>query len=122
MVAAIALIGLGAVLPLVADRGPAPRQIVVIARGMAFVVDGQTGANPVLALTAGERVEIVLRNETPGIVHDFAIPAWGVVVDPIRGGESATVAIEAPASPGTYEYLCRPHAQMMRGVVDVARP
>lgn len=111
-----------AVLPLLAERAAAPRQIVLVARGMSFVIEGQTQVNPTLRLTAGERVEIVLRNDTAGIAHDFAIPAWKVGVDAIRKGESATVTFDAPKTPGASEYECRPHAQMMRGRVEVVAP
>lgn len=119
---AIGAIGAISVLPLVAARDSAPRQLVLVARGMAFVIDGQAGTNPVLTLTAGERVEIVLRNETPGMAHDFAIPAWNVGIDKIGNGESTRVIIDVPATTGSYAYQCRPHAQMMAGVVEVVAP
>lgn len=115
------VIGIVAALPLLAEHA-ATRQIVLVAKGMSFVIDGQTELNPALTLKAGERVRLVLRNETPGIAHDFAIPALKVALAPIGHGEEATVTIEAPTAPGRYEYQCRPHAQMMRGVLEVVAP
>lgn len=113
------LIGIVAVLPLLAERAPAPRQIVLVAKDMTFVVEGQAEANPILRVTAGERVRIMLRNETRGVVHDFAIPSWDVAINPVSDGQRGTVTFAAPKFPGRYEYQCRPHAQMMRGVIEV---
>jgi plastocyanin len=113
------LIGIVAALPLVAEPGAAPRQIVLVARGMTFVLEGQSDVNPTIRVAPGERVRIVLRNETRGIVHDFAIPSWEVAIDPLADGEKGDVSFEVPMSVGTYEYQCRPHAQMMRGSIEV---
>lgn len=118
---AVALIGIAAVLPLLAERA-VTRRIVLVAKDMSFVIDGQRDANPALELTAGERVQIVLRNQTPGIEHDFAIPAWKVAIAPIANGDEATITFDVPATVGLYEYECRPHAQMMRGRLEVVAP
>jgi plastocyanin len=113
-------VGVALVLPLVAERAPAPREIVLVARGMTFVLDGSPAAvNPALHLSPGERVRFVLRNETAGIVHDFAVPAWNVAMDPVDGGHSGAVTFTVPGQPGTFVYECRPHAQMMRGTLEV---
>jgi plastocyanin len=98
------------------------REVTVVARGMSFIVeDVSTTSNPVIPLRAGERVRFVLRNEAPGLLHDFVIPAWDVTIDQIRAGESRDVTFVVPNTPGRFEYRCRPHAEMMTGFVEVTR-
>ena len=99
----------------------AARDVTLVARGMTFALPEQPDAvNPVLRLRAGERVRLVLRNEAPGLMHDVAIPAWGVATNPIPGGQSAAVTFVVPDGDGAVEYQCRPHAAMMTGRIDVA--
>jgi plastocyanin len=115
----VVAVGVAAVLPLVAERAPS-RDVVLVARGMTFVLEGDPEAvNPVLRFSPGERVRLVLRNETPGIVHDLGIPAWSVGTSLVGGGESSAVTVTVPDRPGLYQYECRPHAQMMRGTIEV---
>jgi plastocyanin len=98
------------------------REIVLVAVGMTFALEGQLDAeNPVLSLRAGERIRVVLRNEAPGLLHDFAIPDWGVAIDEVRAGESGATTFTVPDTPGRFKYHCRPHSEMMRGVVEVTR-
>lgn len=95
------------------------REITLVGRGMAFYLAGDPTANPTLTLGAGERVRVVLRNETPGMVHDLAVDGLGLSVGPLDAGRAASVEFRAPDRPGRYEYYCRPHAVMMRGVLQV---
>ena len=67
----------------------------------------------------GERVRFVLRNETPGIDHDLAIGSMGVGLTPVAVGQSAAFDLQVPDLPGRHEYACRPHAVMMKGVVEI---
>jgi hypothetical protein len=98
----------------------APREVVVIARGMTFVLASDSDTpNPVIALRAGERVRLVLRNEAPGLLHDFRIPDWHVQLNQIRSGETSEVTFTVPSVVGRYQYLCRPHSEMMKGFVEV---
>lgn len=100
----------------------APREIVVIARGMTFVLASDPDTpNPVIPLRTGERVRLVLKNEAPGLLHDIQIPAWRVQVDSIRVGQSAEVIFTVPSTVGRYQYRCRPHGELMKGFVEVAR-
>jgi uncharacterized membrane protein YccC len=100
------------------DRGP--REVVLIARGMTFVLASDPDApNPVIPFRAGEHVRLVLRNEAPGLLHDFHIPAWEVHVKQIRAGETSEVSFTVPATAGRYQYLCKPHSEMMKGFVEV---
>jgi plastocyanin len=97
-----------------------PREVTLVARGMTFVLaDEPDVPNPVIVLGAGQRVRLVLRNEAPGLLHDFGIPAWRVQVTQIRAGQTAEVTFTVPKQPGRYEYLCRPHAELMKGEVEV---
>jgi plastocyanin len=98
----------------------AAREVTLVARGMTFALaDQPDAANPVLRLRAGERVRLVLRNEAPGLVHDVAIPAWGVATDAVPGGESTAITFVVPDEAETVAYQCRPHAAMMTGRIDV---
>ena len=96
------------------------REITLVAKGMAFYLASDLNTpNPTIMVRAGERVRLTLRNEDRGITHDFALAAADADLDPLKWNESATVTFDAPARPGTYEYVCRPHQLMMRGVIRV---
>ena len=114
----VAVVVVGALLAAV-SRAP-EREITLVARGMAFYLEGDTSTpNPTLTLKAGERVRIVLRNQDRGITHDFAVPALDAAVDKIDWNEDAGVTFDVPDTPGRYEYTCRPHTVMMRGSIVV---
>jgi plastocyanin len=99
-----------------------PREIGLEIRGMAFYMDGGP-ANPVIQATPGELLRVTVRNADAGLVHDFAVTTVGVVLRPLQAGASGSVVFRAPREEGSYEYVCQPHAQMMRGRLDVvARP
>jgi hypothetical protein len=119
--AAFAVLGLGALMPLVANPRPEPREIVLVARDMAFYLEGSDAPNPTLLLAPGEEVRVVIKNEDPGITHDFAVASLGASIDPLVSGRSGSLRLRAPATPGRHEYVCRPHAQMMKGVIVVAK-
>jgi plastocyanin len=96
------------------------REITLVVRGMAFYVkDDPLTPNPTLEVRAGERVRIVLENRDRGMTHDFAVPALDEALDPIDWNETDTVVFKVPEAPGTYEYVCRPHRLMMRGILRV---
>jgi plastocyanin len=93
---------------------------VLVVRGMAFYLDSDPSqANPTLTVRAGERVRVVLRNEERGFTHDFAVPAIEAATDLINWNEQSSVTFDVPDRPGTYEYVCEPHAMMMRGRIIV---
>ena len=97
------------------------REVTLVAKGMAFYIEGDAStANPTIEVKAGERVRIVLRNEERGMTHDFALPAVAAAMDAIGWSESAAVTFDAPETPGTYQYECRPHRLMMRGLLRVS--
>jgi plastocyanin len=100
----------------------AVRDVTLVTRGMTFALaERPDEPNPMLRFRSGERVRLMLKNEATGLSHDVAIPAWNVSVDPIPSGQVATTVFTVPDVAGPVEYLCRPHAAMMNGVVDVTR-
>jgi len=111
----------GAVIPLAMK--PPSREIALVVRGMAFYLESDpTTPNPTIEVKAGEHVRIVLRNDDRGITHDFAVPTLNRAVDLVDWNESDDVVIDVPDTPGSYEYVCQPHALMMRGTLRVTQP
>jgi hypothetical protein len=99
---------------------PEPREIVLVARGMAFYVGDDPTPNPVVHVRAGEHVRFLVRNEAPGLSHDLSIPALNLAVEPVQTGETRSVSILVPHRSGAYVYICRPHAQMMKGTLTIS--
>ena len=112
-----------ALLPIVAaSRGAdaPPREVTIVARDMAFYVDGQPTPNPTLRFKAGERVRLVLRNEDAGMTHDFVITSWEVATRSIsERGAAAAVEFRVPGDRSASAYHCTPHSEMMRGGIQV---
>jgi plastocyanin len=113
-----AMIGVAGLLP-VGTKGQ-PRKIVLVAKDMAFYVEGAKGANPEITVRPGESIRIVLKNQDRGMTHDFAVPALHKATSSLDWNQQDDVTFEAPAKPGTYEYVCRPHLLMMKGTLKVA--
>ena len=114
-----ALILLGALLPAL-ESGTPTREVTLIAKGMAFYLEGDPStANPTIDVKAGERLRIVLHSQDRGMTHDFAVPAVAAGMNAIDWNESGEVVLDVPDTPGTYEYICRPHVLMMRGTLRV---
>jgi len=118
-IAAVALLMvLAALLPALSSTPT--REIRLVVRGMAFYAEDDPGTrNPTLEVKAGERVRVVLQNQDRGMTHDFAIPVVGAALNPVHWNESDDVVFDVPETPGTYEYICRPHQLMMRGTIRV---
>ncbi len=112
------LMMLVALLP--ALSGTPTREVTLVVRGMAFYLkDDPRTPNPTIDVQAGERVRIVLENQDRGMMHDFAVPALDEAMDPIAWSQIDTLVFDVPETPGTYEYVCRPHQLMMRGTILV---
>ena len=103
----------------IAVSRPEPREIRLIAKGMAFYLEDGDQPNPTIILKPGERVRIVLSNQDRGLRHDFAVPSLDAALEPLTWNRSDDVVFEAPARPGVYDYWCRPHMTMMRGRIVV---
>ncbi len=111
------LVCAGGLFPLL-SKG-ATQAIVLEARDMAFYVDGIAAPNPTLEVRTGASIRVVLRNADRGMRHDFAVPALGVAMKLVPWNERDDVSFTAPKTPGTYEYVCRPHGLIMRGLLRV---
>ena len=104
----------------VMSHSPAPREITLVTRGMAFYVDGDPDTpNPTITLVAGEQVKFVLRNEEQGMVHDLVVAGLPIRFDGLRWRERRELTLVVPDAPGTYSYVCQPHKVMMHGEVRV---
>jgi hypothetical protein len=95
------------------------REIRLVARGMAFYIDGGNEPNPVLRIARGERVRIVLRNDDPGMFHDFAVRGWKLGTRRVEYGAEAAVELRVPDAAGIESYGCTPHGGMMRGTLRI---
>ena len=118
--AAALLFALVALPSLVADPGVPAREIVLVARNMAFYLDGNPTPNPTLRLKAGEQVTLVLRSEDAGITHDFAVKSWDVGTALLNGKGAVSVSFRVPdRRDGPQEYVCSAHSVMMKGVIQI---
>jgi plastocyanin len=121
-VAVTVLLGitLAATLPYVASSSSGGvREIHLVARDMAFYLDGQGEPNPTLVVRRGEHVRILLRNQDVGMSHDFGVLAWKKGTGVITGLGEAAIEFRAPVAAGAETYACTPHAEMMRGTIRV---
>jgi hypothetical protein len=105
---------------LVADPGVPTREIVLVARNMAFYLDGNPTPNPTLRLKGGEQINLVLRSEDAGITHDFAVKSWNVSTALLNGTGAVSVSFRVPdRRDGAQEYICSAHAVMMKGAIQI---
>jgi len=98
---------------------PRVREVTLVAKGMAFYVEGSDAANPVIEARAGETLRVIVRNEDRGMTHDFAVPAAKASTDLLNWNQEDVVTFDVPSQPGSYEYVCRPHLVMMKGTLRV---
>ena len=114
---AFVAVGLTALMPVVANPRTAPREIVLVARNMAFYLEGSTEPNPTIVVKPSEEVRIIVKNQDSGIMHALAIASLRASIARIEPGSTQGIQFRAPRKPGRYEYVCPPHAQMMKGVL-----
>ena len=99
---------------------PAPREIVMVAREVAFFLPGDPTPNPTLVVAPGESVRLRLVNEDRGVEHDWAAGSLGVATRLLAGDGSADVVVfTAPHERGSHRYVCSSHAAMMSGRLEV---
>jgi hypothetical protein len=97
-----------------------PREVLIIARGLALTLASDESArNPRITMATGERVRVTLKSEAYGLIHDFQIPAWSVKTDQVRGGESTSVVFIVPPKEGRVKYISSPHAATVNGIIEV---
>lgn len=108
-------------LPMLASSGSdGIHEIRLVVRDMTFYIEGDTKPNPILSMRAGEQVRLVVRNEDPGMRHDFAVAAWQVATRMLEDrGEEDTITFRVPSERGEQTYQCTPHPKMMRGTIRV---
>ncbi len=94
-------------------------EIRLVVRNMTYYVEGNSEPNPTLPLRRGERVRLRLRNDDPGMIHDFAVAAWNVGTPSLTAGEEARLDFTVPDAAGASPYACTPHGQTMRGTMTV---
>jgi plastocyanin len=115
-----AMVCAGGLIPVLTKS--APHEIVLVARDMAFHTESdERASNPVIEVKAGETIRVVLKNLDRGMTHDFAVPSVGASMAPVQWNEDDDITFEAPSTPGTYEYVCRPHSAMMKGTLHVTK-
>ena len=92
-------------------------QILETVKGMAFVrLDTPQAANPTLTLPPGRTVEIELRNEDAGSVHNLVIPELNLQTRKLKAGQSEVLRFTVPST-GRLTYYCALHPLMMRGEI-----
>lgn len=95
------------------------RDLLIVARGMTYYVDGGDRPNPSLQFKAGERIRLTFRNEDTGMEHDFAIPGWQLATKRLAGKGEDVVEFRVPGDGASGRYACTPHSEMMNGQVIV---
>jgi plastocyanin len=97
-----------------------PRVVNLVVRDMAFYVDGNPEPNPTIVVKSGEQIKLRLRNDEPGMRHDFTVKAGEVATRLLEDrGEEDTISFRVPDARGSTTYICTPHAKMMSGTLRV---
>jgi plastocyanin len=116
-VAVVFMVAMGVARVLMGENA---REITLVARDMAFYVEGDSKvANPAIEARAGETLRVMLKNQDRGMTHDFAVPSADASTGVLKWNEEDAVTFRVPNNPGTYEYVCRPHLLMMKGTLVV---
>ncbi|MEO7273387.1 MAG: hypothetical protein ABIX28_02710 [Vicinamibacterales bacterium] len=117
---ALVILAVGGVV-LAKKNGPGSDVVEVrlVARDMAYFVEGRTEPNPTLRVPRGARLRVVLTNDDPGYSHNLIVSAFGVESPLIVKGTSQAIEMRVPLAPGVHAYSCGPHAEMMRGNIAV---
>ena len=116
---AVGAVSLLLLLPLAASTRTAVRDITLVARDMAFYLDGGSEPNPTIQVRTGETVQLTVLNRDPGLKHNLTIEALGLDMTLLETDASMRVRLRAPSRPGRLPYVCAPHSEMMRGVIEV---
>jgi len=107
-------------LPRIVSSREEARSVTLVVRNMTYYLEGNETPNPSLKFAAGEQVRLTLRNEDPGMSHDFNIRTWDVGTKILEGKGQDTVTFRVPShSEGETAYTCTPHSAMMSGSIIV---
>jgi plastocyanin len=118
IVAVVFIMAMGVARALMGENA---RQVTIVAKDMAFYLEGDSTPNPVIEARAGETLRIVLKNRDRGMTHDFAVPSVEAATDVLKWNEHDEITFDVPSQPGTYDYVCQPHLLMMKGTLKVVR-
>jgi plastocyanin len=114
------LVAAAASLPRIVSSREDARTITLVVRNMTYYLEGSDTPNPSLRFAAGEEVRLTLRNEDPGMAHDFTIRPWNVSTKILDGKGQDTITFRVPSrSEGPASYTCTPHSAMMSGPIVV---
>lgn len=94
------------------------RELVLIAKDLAFYETGKTQPNPDLVFKKGETVRLVIVNEEPGkILHCFTLAGLDIKTsNHLEFGQSETLIV-TPKKKGEFGYSCMLHPLMSGKVV-----
>jgi hypothetical protein len=95
-------------------------ELTLIARDMAFYLEGDPRPNPTLELGRGQRVRIHFINEDRGVVHDLWLPDLGISTAPLPGdGSAETLSFRTPEKELDSSYACTRHMAMMTAALEI---
>ena len=97
----------------------APQEITLVAKDVSFrLADRPDEPNPVLSLTKGRAVTLIVRNDDPEkVLHCFTIGGLDVATSrDLATGESESLAF-TPTETGTFAYACLMHPMMTGKVI-----
>lgn len=89
-------------------------EIRLVAREMAFFVEGSDQPNPDLYIPPDKKVLLTFINQDRGVDHDVVFPQFETSTGKVKFGASALLEL-GPRPAGEFDYLCSLHAAMMRG-------
>ena len=96
------------------------REIHLVARGMSFYLEADPAtANPTHRRQPGRARTRRPPQRDARHRHDLAIATMAAAIAPLAAGETGVLDLQVPDRPGRHEYDCRPHAVMMKGVLEV---
>lgn len=104
----------------VLTQAPPDRELIIVAKGMAFRIEGLPLENPDIRLAEGQRVVLRFRNQDPGVEHELGIPALGIRTEVLEYGQEASFVL-VPRKAGQFLYRCVLHPAMMQGKLLVER-
>lgn len=117
-----AALSLGISTFIVGFRSPAKtvKEFRLVAKEMAFYLEGNPQPNPTLTVYDQERIRLRLINRDKGMDHDLVILKLGLSTGKVSYGEETVLDFQ-PKKQESLDYLCSFHATMMRGKMVVLK-